>query len=71
MKMSVTIPYEKGKTYDFRSCTCGSDRKPGLDRDFRIGFKVYCPACGLTTLPEIHESQAVSAWDCKLIHACR
>ena len=58
-----TIPLETGKTYDFRSCDCGTKRKPRLDRDFRIGFTVHCPECGVVTLPEIRESDAVCAWD--------
>jgi len=58
-----SISLETGKTYDFRSCKCGTERKPRLDRDFRIGFTVHCPECGITTLPEIRELDAVYSWE--------
>lgn len=69
--MSVTIPLESGRTYEFRPCDCGSPRKPRLDRDFRIGYTVHCPGCGLVTLPEIRERDAVSAWDVGAVRDAR
>lgn len=60
---SRNIELESGREYDFRSCTCGTERKPRLNRDFRVGFTVHCPACGLTTLPEMRERDAVCSWD--------
>jgi hypothetical protein len=67
--MGVVIPLESGEKRVFRACTCGEARQPRLDRDFRLGFVVYCPGCGLTTLPEIREGDAVSAWEAGLVRS--
>ncbi len=58
-----TIPAQSNKEYNFRPCTCGTKRRPRVNRDFLTGFTVYCPNCGLTTLPETEEFLAVSGWD--------
>lgn len=44
-----------------KACDCGHEAR--LDRDFRLGFRVYCPACHKSTRYFIRERDAVGAWD--------
>lgn len=61
---SITISPQRIDNRTLCQCPCGGS--PRIDRDFRMGFLVYCPRCHRHTSDApraIHESEAVAEWE--------